>query len=100
MEVDNDSNADLNVNRNKSSLINGNKIATSRRLRTNSKLEDACKQRVAILDFGAQFGKVIDRRIREKNVMSEMLPLDTKASDLISKGYYKYVCWFCFDLIL
>ncbi|KHN87835.1 putative GMP synthase [glutamine-hydrolyzing] [Toxocara canis] len=61
------------------------------KLRANSKLEDATKERIAILDFGAQFGKVIDRRIREKKVMSEMLPLNTKASDLLAKGYFKAI---------
>ncbi|VDM50448.1 unnamed protein product [Toxocara canis] len=30
------------------------------KLRANSKLEDATKERIAILDFGAQFGKVVN----------------------------------------
>uniref|UniRef100_F1KV09 GMP synthase (glutamine-hydrolyzing) n=1 Tax=Ascaris suum TaxID=6253 RepID=F1KV09_ASCSU len=71
------------------SVPNGNGVHKDQRI--NSKLEDATKERIAILDFGAQFGKVIDRRIREKNVMSEMLPLSTKASDLLAKGYFKAI---------
>jgi len=43
-------------------------------------------QRVAILDAGAQYGKVIDRRLRELRVECELLPLDTPVSEL--KGKY------------
>ncbi|XP_076358569.1 GMP synthase burgundy isoform X1 [Tachypleus tridentatus] len=44
-------------------------------------------EKVAILDAGAQYGKVIDRRVRELCVESIMVPLETSAQTLLREGY-------------
>ena len=43
-------------------------------------------EKVVILDAGSQYGKVIDRRVRELNVLSEILPLQTSALTLKKLG--------------
>lgn len=43
-------------------------------------------QQVVILDAGAQYGKVIDRRVRELAVESILLPMDTPATELAQFG--------------
>jgi hypothetical protein len=41
---------------------------------------------LVILDAGAQYGKLIDRRVRELCVHSEILPLDTPAAEIQLTG--------------
>lgn len=45
------------------------------------------KGEVAILDAGSQYGKLIDRRVRELNAHSQILPLNTSARQLVEAGY-------------
>lgn len=46
----------------------------------------AYEEKVAILDAGSQFGKVIDRRIRELNIYCEVFPLSVSVSELKEFG--------------
>lgn len=45
---------------------------------------------VAVLDAGAQYGKLIDRRVRELSVETVLLPLGTPAAE-VAAGNYKAV---------
>lgn len=42
---------------------------------------------VAILDAGSQYGKLIDRKVRELNAHSQILPLNTTAKQLLEANY-------------
>lgn len=42
---------------------------------------------VAILDAGAQYGKLIDRMVRELNVKTDLLPLNVDPDTVAAGGY-------------
>ncbi|KAL9971293.1 hypothetical protein ACROYT_G023801 [Oculina patagonica] len=49
--------------------------------------EQLGQEKVAILDAGAQYGKIIDRRVRELCVETEILPLDTSIYTIRERGF-------------
>lgn len=53
----------------------------------NGSLSGVHADRVAILDAGSQYGKVIDRKIRELQVESDLMPLSTTATKIKEGGY-------------
>jgi len=56
---------------------------------TTHEWEAAPRNKVAILDAGAQYGKVIDRRVRGLMVQSDILPLDSPFE--ILEGYDAFI---------
>ena len=42
-------------------------------------------QKVIVLDFGAQYGQLIARRVRDLNVYSEIMPCDTPADEIAAE---------------
>ena len=48
--------------------------------------QNASDQKVLVLDFGAQYGQLIARRVRDLQVYSEIVPCDTPADEIAQMG--------------
>ncbi len=48
--------------------------------------QNASGQKVLVLDFGAQYGQLIARRVRDLQVYSEIVPCDTPADEIAQMG--------------
>lgn len=53
-------------------------------INANGQIHD---EKIVILDCGAQYGKLIDRKVRELNVESNILPLNTSAKFILEQQY-------------
>ena len=52
----------------------------------SSTTASATDQLVVVLDFGAQYGQLIARRVRDLHVYSEIMPCDTPAWEIAERG--------------
>jgi len=74
------------VNSSDSNHLSVNEVPSSDKMEGNGTVDGVVESQVLILDAGAQYGKLIDRRVRELSVHSEVLPLNTPASKIQLSG--------------